>query len=181
MLRLFPCLACLFCFLTALPMAHADLFTYSFSGSGLSGSGVITGTADPYQANAFDVTAVSMTLNGSDFPVFLTSPTDTAHPGSTDGFTFDNVLYTSGAAALDGNGILLSFSNGTLLADLLYSNGYQIEVRAAGDPIDTATYTLDNFQATRVAPTPTPEPTTLIFLGTGTLMLAVLIRRKPAF
>ncbi len=181
MLRLFLCLACLFCSLTALPMAHADLFTYSFSGSGLSGSGVIDGTADPYQANAFDVTGASMTLNGSDFPVSVTSPTDTAHPGSTDGFTFDDVLYTSGAAALDGNGILVSFANGTLFADLFYSNGYQIGVRAAGDAVDTATYNLDTLQVNRVAPTPTPEPTTLIFLGTGTLLLAALIRRKPAF
>ena len=180
MLRLLLCLTCLFCF-AAVPNAHADTFTFSFSGSGLSGNGVMTGTADPYQANAFDITGASMTLNGSDFPVLVTSSTDTAHPGSTDGFTFDDVLYTSGAAALDGNGMLVSFANGTLFADLFYSNGYQIAVRAAGDTVDTATYNLDTFQATQVAPTPTPEPTTLIFLGTGTLLLAALIRRKPAF
>ncbi len=180
MLRLFSCLACLICF-AAVPSAYADTFTYSYSGSGLSGYGVVTGTADPYQANAYDVTSVTMNLNGSDFPVLVTSPTDTAHPGSTDGFTFDDVLYTSGAAALDQNGILLSFGGGTLFADLSYNNGYQIAVREAGDPIDTAIYPLASFQATRVAPTPTPEPTTLIFLGTGALMLGALIRRRPAF
>ncbi len=175
------CLACLLFSLVALPVAHADSFTYSFVGSGLSGSGFMTAKADPYQANAFDVTAVTMDLNGGDFPVSLTSATDTAHPGFTDGFTFDNVLYTAGATALDQSGLLLSFANGTLLADFSYNNGYQIAVRAAGDPTNTTIYTLDNFQSTQVAPTPTPEPSTLLFLGTGTLLLAALIRRKPAF
>ena len=179
--RFLPCLACLLVSLTAASSARADSFTYTFFGNGFSANGVLTGTADPFQANAFDVTAATLTLNGTDYPASVTSATDTADPGFNDGFTFDNVIYTSGATTLDQNGLLLSLENGALLADFSYNNGYQIALRSAGDPTDTTIYALANFQATQVAPTPTPEPSTLLFLGTGALLFSSLSRRKPAF
>jgi hypothetical protein len=154
-------------------VAKADTFDYNFYGSGFVGNFVFTGTSNG--DGSFTITNVSGDIKaGTDIPTLtafntavIADPTSPA-PSVADGFIeYDNQLFPSAALVLDFNGVLFDvdgvdiniFSNNggyQWLDDKSYTNGSN-----TADPLST-----------------TPEPSSLILLGSGLLAFAVILARK---
>lgn len=149
--------------------ALADTFNFSFGTAGVSafnGSGTLTGSLvapGEYQITA--VTGTTNTGNGTNRPI---SGIDAV--GSFEGN--DNILdMNAGASFFDNNGLSYSLTNGAMI-NLFLNNGEILE-RAGGATVTEAV----PINVTAV----TPEPGTLLLMGTGMLgTLGVLRRRVTA-
>ncbi|MGA2889230.1 MAG: PEP-CTERM sorting domain-containing protein [Terracidiphilus sp.] len=171
------------------PAAKADPFGITFSGAGVSGSGTLTGTS--IGGGNFDITSGTLTLtigsttfnNVTVIPDTLPNnalenygPTNADYP--TGWFTYDDILTPKTSPYVDGDGGLLLEVSSTQFIEL-YANGsatWWDEYLVTGDswPIgaggDGAPVTMDI--------TESPEPSSLLLLGTGLLCLAGFIFRK---
>ncbi len=153
--------------------AHASPVTFDFtiSGSGYTGSGTLTGVADPSDPTAYDLTSGSGTLNGTAITFNYMPGVDIDNPGydATAGAKFDNVLYPSGAALLDSYG--LDFTYGSYIVVPFYFNGaYQL--------YDTSQPFYADVSDISFTATPTPEPSGIVLVGTGLAGAAIFLRRR---
>jgi hypothetical protein len=84
--------------------AHADLFDWSYTGTGISGSGTITATfLNSTNGGTFQVTHMTGTANG-------TTIVDVLPPG---GYSFnDNLLFPNASAELDFAGLAFTVAGG---------------------------------------------------------------------
>ena len=181
---------CLLAALASPAALHAD--TYNFSivtadtsstpGSSFTVNGTITGPADAYASGAFDINAITGAANIYTFSGIVNAGTDSQHPATQSGFTFDNVLYTAtGANHVDSNGFLLDLSSplGISLAHVYYSTGlnpgYEVDVVDPNDPGDVTPFRIASFD---ISPSTVPEPSTFALLGTGLLGLTSIARRR---
>lgn len=152
--------------------AKADTFQISFdAGSlGLSGSGLFTGTMS--SAGVYSITGI---LSGSaSDPSFGTS-TISAISGA---YGADNLLlFPNGGAYFDENGMSFTLANGVTInlfdavSGMPSLLGY-IESNAGGDIFGGINITVTPSVA------PTPEPGTLVLVGSGALMAAGAFRRR---
>lgn len=187
--------------LAVTPAAMADTFDFTFTtpnttvnGSDVSAFGSLQGTFSGTEvgANIWDITSASITVFGS---TVYASGTGSLAPTGIDGS--DNLLYMNGApsiAYVDNGGI--SFDLGTEWINIYTgfvsgstqygtftgdgTNDYGIQ---EGPLSDTSGNTI-NFQnngelvVSDTTPTSTPEPSSLLLLGTGLLGLALVAFRK---
>jgi hypothetical protein len=181
---------------TALPAAiHADTYNFTIStapanntpGSVFVATGTITGGVDPFNTSALDITSITGSANGYNFlGVVDPGTTNSMTTGTSSGFTFDNVLYTT-TPHTDANGFLLDLNSaaGVSLAHVFYTGitvanpfGYEVDVIDPFDPGAFTPFSIETF--TISAASAVPEPSTIALLGTGVLGLAGALRRRFA-
>lgn len=152
--------------------AQAESFDISFSGPGVTASGVLNTTPDASDPGAYFVDSGSVTINGSAWTITggTTAPGTslTTTPNSNDwDFIYDNVLFVP-APYVDGNGLL--FTDGSDTSNL-YSSGGVDYFLPSGASLNADTG--DGIPVTfAVTPAPTPEPASVVYSGTAALGLA---------
>jgi len=163
-------------------MARADSFTFLIStgststtpGSTFTVNGTLTGTPNATIPDAFDITSITGSGQGYTF-------TGVVPLGAEPSIPYDNLLFPDDANALvDSAGILLDLTSpiGVSVAHVYDNNGYHVDVFDPNDPGDITPFTIETFTITGVASSATPEPSTLILIGTGTLGLLGGLRRR---
>jgi hypothetical protein len=165
--------ACLLLLGTPL-VARADT-TYDFqaTGSGFESSGTFTvaATATP---GVFDVTNITGKVNGTAITGLIPGSYDPSNPTENDNgdFYFDNVFYST-EPYLDNAGLGIDVGNSGYQVNFFYNSGP--DSYWFWDNDNNTNFALDSFT---VAVAPTPEPSSLLLLGTGVLGFAGAIRRR---
>ncbi|GAC1422609.1 MAG: hypothetical protein NVSMB62_18500 [Acidobacteriaceae bacterium] len=186
MKKTFAALFCtaLFVGLSARP-ASADQFSFSFTGPD-NGSGTITAIAVPGSTTQFLAQSITGTVNGAAITGLLAPGVYPAPPAANDNFVFfpdtaQSLVNPGVVGFVDLNG--LSFSLAGLGNYNLYfgsfgtgsPTAYNLTFGANLESNDVLTsFTLVDLSK----PAATPEPSSLILLGTGALGLAGSARRR---
>jgi hypothetical protein len=179
-----PLLQLAICATLAAPpsVAHADSFTFLIStgstsstpGSTFTVNGTLTGGSDPSIPGAFDITGITGSGQGYTF-------TGVVPPGFNHSITYDDLLFPGNASALvDSSGILLDLTSpiGVSLAHVYDNGSYHVDVFDPNDPADITPFAIDTFVITGIPGGVTPEPSTLLLIGTGSLGLLGGLRRR---
>ncbi len=201
----FPVLAAA---LAMTPAAKADSYTYTISGSNFNATfyltasannanGVVTPGTDTITsvAGTFTVGGHTYDIDTAIAPVTAAIGSDDTHPTNNGEFLFDNLLYPSASKnkILDWDGLLI---------DVPGTNGYELNLFSGAfggipgnsAPGDMYFYFADNGSnhsnnpitpdsvnssgSTSESLVATPEPDTLLLLGSGLLGLAFVVFRK---
>lgn len=164
-LKMFATLPVVFLFLGCAQnvLASSVTFDFSFSGTGISGSGSLTATL--VSGNQYLVTAISGMQNGSVMTLLA--------PGGFAGN--DNHIFSS-QPYLDLAGLAFSLSGATTDYNIYYNpgTGTYLECNSLSPCTNGVGTKLTFGSLTEV----TPEPGSLILLGSGLIGLAGVARRK---
>lgn len=142
--------------------ASADTFNFAYSGAGVTAGGVIT--ALPQGGTEFLVTGITGFYNGEAITGIVACGTP-ATTCNNYGFQWDNLLFT-GEPHFDYYGLLYSTAGGNLVNVYVDGTQYMNWDQSGGTAITSGSISA------------TPEPSTLLMLGSGIIGLAGVIRRK---
>jgi hypothetical protein len=153
---------------TQVSPARASQYDVTFTGTAFDLSAVITTSSTIDSLGGYDVTNVTGTVTGPTSGAVIGlianpgQPEQGTYYAGSYGWNYDNVLFTTGVAPVDNNGILLSFGSG-ILANL-YSVGSTFYL-SVDDP--TEYWNPGDVGSLQVSPAPIPESFLLFATGLG--------------
>lgn len=147
--------------------AFADTLVFQATGTGFESTGTLTTTPDANAGGVFDITGISGEVNGVAITSLLPGSYNASAPTNNGAFMYDNLLF-NGPQEFDYNGV--AFGLGSTGAQ---GNFYWDANRYEFVDVHGAVTALDSFTTSQ-----TPEPSSLVLLGSGALGLVGMLRRR---